>query len=175
MSKTASRNAAVERKTKETDVRVEIDLDGSGEYDIATGIPFFDHMLESFAKHGLFDLRITAKGDLQVDTHHTVEDVGITLGEASKLGSNEPVTLKPRFRKCSIRFGNSWTSVFPYTIKCIVYPEFSLNSWSFASDASRNAFCSSTAGGTSLASLVSLSSRAVNDCSNWSRMFLAFA
>jgi imidazoleglycerol-phosphate dehydratase len=82
VSKTASRNAAVERKTKETDVRVEIDLDGSGEYDIATGIPFFDHMLESFAKHGLFDLRITAKGDLQVDTHHTVEDVGITLGEA---------------------------------------------------------------------------------------------
>lgn len=82
MSKTASRNAAVERKTKETVVRVEIDLDGSGEYDIATGIPFFDHMLESFAKHGLFDLRITAKGDLQVDTHHTVEDVGITLGEA---------------------------------------------------------------------------------------------
>ena len=82
MSKTASRSAAVERKTRETDVRVEIDLDGSGEYDIATGIPFFDHMLESFAKHGLFDLRITAKGDLQVDTHHTVEDVGITLGEA---------------------------------------------------------------------------------------------
>ncbi len=82
MSKAARRSAALERKTRETDVRVEIDLDGSGEYDIATGIPFFDHMLESFAKHGLFDLRITAKGDLQVDTHHTVEDVGITLGEA---------------------------------------------------------------------------------------------
>ncbi len=81
MSK-ATRSAAVERKTRETDVRVEIDLDGSGEYEIATGIPFFDHMLESFAKHGLFDLRITAKGDLEVDTHHTVEDVGIALGEA---------------------------------------------------------------------------------------------
>ncbi len=82
MSKKASRSAAVERKTRETDVRVEIDLDGSGEYEISTGIPFFDHMLESFAKHGLFDLRITAKGDLEVDTHHTVEDVGIALGEA---------------------------------------------------------------------------------------------
>ncbi len=81
MSK-ATRSAAVERKTRETDVRVEIDLDGSGEYEISTGIPFFDHMLESFAKHGLFDLRITAKGDLEVDTHHTVEDVGIALGEA---------------------------------------------------------------------------------------------
>ncbi len=81
MSK-AARSAAVERKTRETDVRVEIDLDGRGEYEISTGIPFFDHMLESFAKHGLFDLRITAKGDLQVDTHHTVEDVGIALGEA---------------------------------------------------------------------------------------------
>ncbi len=82
MSKAARRSAALERKTRETDVRVEIDLDGSGEYEIATGIPFFDHMLESFAKHGLFDLRITAKGDLEVDTHHTVEDVGIALGEA---------------------------------------------------------------------------------------------
>ncbi len=81
MSK-AARSATVERKTRETDVRVEIDLDGSGEYEISTGIPFFDHMLESFAKHGLFDLRITAKGDLAVDTHHTVEDVGITLGQA---------------------------------------------------------------------------------------------
>jgi imidazoleglycerol-phosphate dehydratase len=77
-----SRRASVERKTRETDVRVEIDLDGSGEYEIATGIAFFDHMLESFAKHGLFDLRITAKGDLAVDAHHTVEDVGITLGQA---------------------------------------------------------------------------------------------
>jgi imidazoleglycerol-phosphate dehydratase len=82
MSESRNRQASVERKTRETDVIVELDLDGSGEYQIATGIPFFDHMLESFAKHGLFDLRITAKGDLQVDTHHTIEDVGITLGTA---------------------------------------------------------------------------------------------
>jgi imidazoleglycerol-phosphate dehydratase len=87
------RSAAVERKTRETDVRVEIDLDGSGDYEVSTGIAFFDHMLESFAKHGLFDLRITAKGDLAVDTHHTIEDVGIVLGQALReaLGSAEGI------------------------------------------------------------------------------------
>jgi imidazoleglycerol-phosphate dehydratase len=76
------RVSTVERKTKETQIQVELNLDGSGEYEVETGIPFFDHMLESFAKHGLFDLRLRAKGDLAVDTHHTVEDVGITLGQA---------------------------------------------------------------------------------------------
>ena len=76
------RRASVQRKTKETEVRVAIDLDGSGSYQVATGIPFFDHMLESFAKHGVFDLELAATGDLAVDLHHTVEDVGITLGQA---------------------------------------------------------------------------------------------
>jgi imidazoleglycerol-phosphate dehydratase len=76
------RGASVVRSTQETQIQVELDLDGAGDYQIATGIPFFDHMLESFARHGLFDLRVTAKGDLAVDTHHTVEDVGITLGQA---------------------------------------------------------------------------------------------
>jgi imidazoleglycerol-phosphate dehydratase len=79
---TRKRVATVERKTKETQVTIELDLDGAGEYEISTGIGFFDHMLESFAKHAAFDLRVSAKGDLQVDTHHTVEDVGITLGTA---------------------------------------------------------------------------------------------
>jgi len=89
MSKADSRSASVERKTKETEINVELELDGTGEYDITTGIAFFDHMLESFARHGAFDLRIAAKGDLAVDTHHTVEDVGITLGQALReaLGS----------------------------------------------------------------------------------------
>jgi imidazoleglycerol-phosphate dehydratase len=82
MSEQRPRTATVQRRTRETDVQVDVDLDGSGEYEISTGISFFDHMLESFAKHGLFDLRITAKGDLAVDAHHTVEDVGITLGQA---------------------------------------------------------------------------------------------
>ncbi len=89
MSKRDPRSAAVERKTKETEVNVELSLDGTGEYDISTGIAFFDHMLESFARHGAFDLRIAAKGDIAVDTHHTVADVGITLGQAVReaLGS----------------------------------------------------------------------------------------
>ncbi len=76
------RAAEIERKTRETDIRLSLVLDGSGEYDVATGIPFFDHMLESFAKHALFDLHLRAKGDLSVDLHHTVEDVGIVLGQA---------------------------------------------------------------------------------------------
>lgn len=76
------RSACVERNTKETQIQLELELDGSGQYDVRTGIPFFDHMLESFARHALFDLRVAAKGDLDVDTHHTVEDVGIVLGQA---------------------------------------------------------------------------------------------
>ena len=70
------------RKTRETDIQLELALDGTGEYEVATGIPFFDHMLESFAKHAAFDLRLRANGDLAVDLHHTVEDVGIALGQA---------------------------------------------------------------------------------------------
>lgn len=72
----------LERKTNETDITISLNLDGEGKSQINTGIEFFDHMLESFAKHGLFDLEIDAKGDLNVDDHHTVEDVGIILGEA---------------------------------------------------------------------------------------------
>ncbi len=78
----AERRAVVVRKTRETDIRVELLLDGEGLYQVSTGIPFFDHMLESFAKHGLFDLDLSAKGDTAVDFHHTVEDVGIALGTA---------------------------------------------------------------------------------------------
>jgi len=89
-----SRSASVERKTGETDVRVALDLDGSGAYEISTGIAFFDHMLESFARHGLFDLQIAAKGDLAVDAHHTVEDVGITLGQALREALGEAVGIR---------------------------------------------------------------------------------
>ena len=76
------RESKVSRKTNETDIEVKINLDGSGNTDINTGIAFFDHMLNSFAKHGSFDLTIKARGDLTVDDHHTVEDVGIALGSA---------------------------------------------------------------------------------------------
>ncbi|MEE9197223.1 MAG: imidazoleglycerol-phosphate dehydratase HisB [bacterium] len=77
-----TRQAEAERKTKETAVRVRLALDGKGAYEVATGIPFFDHMLSLFAKHGLFNLTVEASGDIEVDYHHTVEDVGIVLGQA---------------------------------------------------------------------------------------------
>jgi imidazoleglycerol-phosphate dehydratase len=76
------RRATVDRDTKETRIRVEIDLDGSGTTDVATGIPFFDHMLDQLGRHGRLDLTVRADGDLEIDAHHTVEDVGIALGEA---------------------------------------------------------------------------------------------
>ncbi len=88
-----ARSAVVERKTKETSISVSWDLDGSGEYSISTGIPFFDHMLDLFAKHGLFNLELAAKGDVDIDNHHTVEDVGIAMGKALRdaLGTMEGI------------------------------------------------------------------------------------
>ena len=77
-----SRTNTVKRKTRETDIELTFAVDGSGRSDISTGIGFFDHMLELFTKHGLFDLQLKAKGDLNVDAHHTVEDVGLALGQA---------------------------------------------------------------------------------------------
>jgi imidazoleglycerol-phosphate dehydratase len=77
-----SRRASVHRTTQETSIDLEIDLDGTGVTDISTGIPFYDHMLDQVGKHGGFDLRVLAKGDLHIDTHHTVEDVAISLGQA---------------------------------------------------------------------------------------------
>ena len=76
----AKRKAFLERKTKETAIGIDINLDGTGEFEINTGIPFLDHMLSAFAKHAKFDLRVKGRGDLEVDEHHTVEDVGIALG-----------------------------------------------------------------------------------------------
>ena len=78
----SSRSASVERNTKETQITVAVDLDGSGKLDVETGLPFLDHMLDQIARHGLIDLKIRATGDLEIDAHHTVEDIGITLGQA---------------------------------------------------------------------------------------------
>jgi imidazoleglycerol-phosphate dehydratase len=96
MSKT--RHAQVHRKTGETDISIKLAVDGSGASRIATGIPFFDHMLTLFAKHALFDLDVRAKGDTQVDFHHTVEDVGIVLGQALARALGD--------KKGMVRYGN---------------------------------------------------------------------
>ena len=77
-----SRNANVSRKTSETDITIDLNLDGTGKYKIDTGVHFFNHMLESFSKHSMIDLDVKAIGDLEIDDHHTIEDVGILLGEA---------------------------------------------------------------------------------------------
>ncbi|MRR57362.1 MAG: imidazoleglycerol-phosphate dehydratase HisB [Deltaproteobacteria bacterium] len=88
-----SRTAVVERVTKETRIRLSLELDGSGEAKVCTSVPFLDHMLDLFARHGLFDLQVEAQGDIDIDFHHTVEDIGIVLGEALKraLGGKEGI------------------------------------------------------------------------------------
>ena len=79
-----ARTATIDRSTKETSIKLTLELDGRGEHQIESGVPFFDHMLAQIARHGFFDLQLDAKGDLEIDAHHTVEDVGICLGEAFK-------------------------------------------------------------------------------------------
>jgi imidazoleglycerol-phosphate dehydratase len=94
-----TRSAEVQRKTRETAVAVALRLDGSGRGEINTGVPFLDHMLDSFARHGFFDVRITATGDLHIDDHHTVEDVGIVLGRAFRQALGDRSGIR--------RFGNA--------------------------------------------------------------------
>ncbi len=95
----SGRHARVVRTTKETDIAVELDIDGRGEAQIHTGVPFLDHMLEIFARHGFFDLTVQASGDLEVDQHHTVEDIGLALGQALREALAEKVGIR--------RFGNA--------------------------------------------------------------------
>lgn len=94
MTDSANRRAVVTRVTGETDITVELDLDGTGTCSIDTGVPFFDHMLNAFGRHGLFDLTVRATGDIDVDAHHTVEDTGIVLGQAftQALGDKAGIT-----------------------------------------------------------------------------------
>ena len=95
-----SRRAEIERKTKETEISLALELDGTGQCEVSTGVGFFDHMLTHVAFHGFFDLKLKAKGDLEVDPHHTVEDVGICLGQALKQALGE--------RKGLVRYGSSF-------------------------------------------------------------------
>ncbi len=96
----SQRIGRVQRRTSETDIEVELGLDGSGQLQIDTGIGFFDHMLTAFARHGLFDLKLKCRGDLHVDPHHTVEDVGICLGQAIALALGDKAGIQ--------RFGHSY-------------------------------------------------------------------
>ena len=100
MNAPTARTARVERNTAETAIAVEIDLDGSGRAQLATGVPFLDHMLDQVARHGMVDLAVTAKGDLHIDAHHTVEDIGITLGQAFKAAVGD--------KKGVVRYGHAY-------------------------------------------------------------------
>jgi imidazoleglycerol-phosphate dehydratase len=95
------RSAEVERKTRETAVTVALNLDGTGRGEAKTGVPFLDHMLESFARHGFFDLKVTATGDLHIDDHHTVEDVGIVMGKAFRQALGDRAGIK-RFGEATV-------------------------------------------------------------------------
>ncbi len=101
-----TRRATVSRKTKETDITISIDIDGSGKTDITTEIGFFDHMLDGFARHGMFDLDVQAKGDLFVDCHHTIEDVGIVLGGAIRNALGDKNGIR-RFGECILPMDES--------------------------------------------------------------------
>ena len=107
-----TRNAEVERNTRETRVRLALALDGTGKHDIETGIPFFDHMLTAFAVHGFFDLTISAAGDIEVDFHHTVEDVGIVLGSAISQALGD--------RKGICRYGHAATPMDDALVKVTI-------------------------------------------------------
>jgi imidazoleglycerol-phosphate dehydratase len=94
------RTASLERNTAETQIAVELNLDGTGRADLTTGVPFLDHMLDQVARHGLFDLAVRAKGDLHIDGHHTVEDIGIALGQAFRAAIGD--------KKGILRYGHSY-------------------------------------------------------------------
>ena len=123
-----SRKAQIIRKTKETDITVSLNLDGQGTYDIKTPIPFLDHMLSLFAKHGLIDLKIKAKGDIEIDYHHTVEDIGICLGDALKkaLGSKKGIK---RYGNVTVPMDEAIASVTldiserPYLVYKVILPK----------------------------------------------------
>lgn len=104
------RTATVERKTRETEVFVSVDLDGTGEYDVDTGIGFLDHMLESFSKHSLIDLKVRAQGDLHIDYHHTTEDTGIVMGQAVAKALGSPKGIR-RFGQALIPMDETLTRV----------------------------------------------------------------
>ena len=111
-----AREASIERNTKETQIRLKLNIDGTGRSDINTGIGFFDHMLDGFARHGLFDLSVTCHGDLDVDCHHTIEDIGIALGTALKEALGDKAGL--------VRYGSCMLPMDETLALCAVDPYF---------------------------------------------------
>jgi imidazoleglycerol-phosphate dehydratase len=105
-----TRKASIERITKETQIRLTIDLDGSGNSRICTSVPFLDHMLDLFTRHGLFDLEVEAKGDIDIDFHHTVEDIGIVLGQAVKEALGDKKGIR-RYGQASVPMDETLASV----------------------------------------------------------------
>ena len=122
------RKAIVERKTKETDIKIALNLDGKGQYSIDTSIPFLDHMLSLMCKHGIFDMKLKAKGDIEIDYHHTVEDIGIVFGKAVKqtLGDMKGIS---RFGQATVPMDEALASVSidisgrPYLVYKVSFPK----------------------------------------------------
>jgi imidazoleglycerol-phosphate dehydratase len=122
------RTSKVDRKTKETDIKIMFNLDGEGKYAVDTSIPFLDHMLSLMCKHGLFDMRLKAKGDIDVDYHHTVEDIGIVFGKAVKqaLGSMKGIS---RYGQASVPMDEALASISidisgrPYLVYKVEFPK----------------------------------------------------
>jgi imidazoleglycerol-phosphate dehydratase len=122
------RTAKIERKTKETDIKLTLNLDGRGQYSINTSIPFFDHMLSLMCKHGIFDIKLKAKGDIEIDYHHTVEDIGIVFGKAVKqaLGDMKGIS---RFGQATVPMDEALASVSidisgrPYLVYRVAFPK----------------------------------------------------
>jgi len=122
------RTARIERKTKETDIKLTLNLDGKGQYSINTSIPFFDHMLSLMCKHGIFDIKLKAKGDIEIDFHHTVEDIGIVFGKAVKqtLGDMKGIS---RFGQATVPMDEALASVSidisgrPYLVYRVAFPK----------------------------------------------------
>ena len=120
--------ATVERKTKETDIKLALNLEGKGKYSIDTSIPFLDHMLSLMCKHGIFDMNLKAKGDIEIDFHHTVEDIGIVLGKAVKqaLGDMKGIS---RFGQATVPMDEALASVNidisgrPYLVYRVFFPK----------------------------------------------------
>ncbi|MDD5199923.1 MAG: imidazoleglycerol-phosphate dehydratase HisB [Terrimicrobiaceae bacterium] len=107
-----ARAAKIDRKTAETDIRLTLEVDGTGASDVRSGIPFFDHMLTLFARHGLFDLDLAASGDLDVDLHHTVEDAGICLGQAFSRALGDKAGIR--------RYGHAFVPMDESLVRCVV-------------------------------------------------------